>query len=285
MADDSHIHPSCDTDEPPNFFGQLDIQLLIHELKGPLSVIVNNNRMLLELQHRYGRLNESQETALKRALRSTAKLNDIIQSMLDVGSSESGQFTLSRFDIVHSTTKILVDLVESETCEPIGDPCGGDPDIAQRLEYLSANGILMNISPAVQGLILYQDEAKLGRILSNLVRNALQHKKSRVIVHLAFKKPYLELCVDDDGQGIAFEDQSGLFQCYTRIQTGPSQSRTKGHGLGLAGRDFWRAVSAVISRSTQSADPEAVLYFSFRLNGKRAKRLLWIVGDIDTMKL
>lgn len=78
MPENSNVRPSCPQDELQNVFCQLDIQLLIHELKGPLSVIINNNRMLLELQHRYGRLSESQENALKRALRSMGKIDNLI---------------------------------------------------------------------------------------------------------------------------------------------------------------------------------------------------------------
>lgn len=252
MPDNSQIRPSYTQDKSQHFFCQLDIQLLIHELKGPLSVIINNNRMLLELQHRYGRLSESQENALKRSLRCTDKINNIIQSILEVGSSEIGQFNLSRFEIIQSATKILVDLISSETFEPIGEPYDGDHTIAQRLEYLSANGIYLDISTSVEGLVLHQDEAKLGHILTNLVRNALQHKKSCVIVHMALKKQNLEICVNDDGRGIAPEDQSGLFQCYSQLKTCRRQARTKGHGLGLAGsRILARRLGGDITIDTQ----------------------------------
>lgn len=250
--DNSQIHPSYLRDQSQHSFCQLDIQLLIHELKGPLSVIINNNRMLLELQHRYGRLNESQENALKRALRCTNKLNDIIQSILEVGSSEIGRFNISQFEIVQAATRILVDLIESETFEPVGEPFAGGPAIAQRIEYLSKNGICLDISTSVEGLVLHQDEAKLGHILTNLVRNALQHKKSSVIVHIGLKKQNLEICVNDDGRGIAPEDQSGLFQCYSQLKTCRRQARTKGHGLGLAGsRIIARRLGGDITIDTQ----------------------------------
>jgi len=235
MADDNQSHPSSRQNESQDFFHQLDIQLLIHELKGPLSVIENNNRMLLELSHKYGRLNEFQESALKRSLRCTAKLNNIIQSILEVGSSQTGRLNLSRFDIVHFATEILVDLLETEICKPIGESQDGEYDIDRRYEYLSANGIFLDISPEVQGLVLHQDEAKFGHILTNLVRNALQHKKSRVIVHMVLKKQNLNICINDDGNGIAPEDQDKLFKCYAQIKKAyHRQGRAKGNGLGLA---------------------------------------------------
>jgi C4-dicarboxylate-specific signal transduction histidine kinase len=92
----------------------------------------------------------------------------------------------------------------------MGKPYDGEHDIAQRIEYLAANGMLMDIYPTFQGLVLHQDEARLGRILTNLVRN-VQHKKSRVIVQMALKKKNFKICVNDDGQGIVLEDQSDLF--------------------------------------------------------------------------
>jgi two-component system OmpR family sensor kinase len=235
MADNNQSHPSSRQNESQDFFRQLDIQLLIHELKGPLSVIENNNRMLLELSHRYGRLNEFQERALRRSLRCTAKLSNIIQSILEVGSSQAGNLNLSRFYIVHFATEIIVGLLETEISKTIGELQGGECDIDHRYEYLSANGIFLDISPEVKGLVLHQDEAKFGHILTNLVRNALQHKKSRVIVHMALKKQNLEICINDDGNGIDPEDQHKLFKCYTQIKKPcHRQVRAKGNGLGLA---------------------------------------------------
>jgi two-component system, OmpR family, sensor kinase len=235
MTDDNPHHPSYRQEGAQDFFRQLDIQLLIHELKGPLSVIESNNRMLIEWPDRYGRLNEFQARALKRSMRCTAKLKNIIQGILEVGSSQTGCFRLGRFDVVHSTTEILVDVLETELCKPIGEPYGPEYDIGQQqYEYLSANGIFLEISPEVKGLVLNQDEAKFRHILANLVRNALQHKKSTVIVQMTLKKPNLEICVNDDGHGIAPEDQPKLFQCYTQIKTAHREVRVKGHGLGLA---------------------------------------------------
>lgn len=222
----SFIHPKTSQE----FFRQLDLQLLIHELKGPLSVIESNNRMLLELQHRYGRLNESQERAIKRSLHCAAKLENIIQSLLEVGNSAN----ICRFDVVDLTKEILVDLLETEVSRPIEKPDGAEQAVYQRCQYLSANGIFLDMSPEVEGLFLRQDKAKLVHILNNLVRNALQHKKSRVIVHLAINKPYLEIRVHDDGHGIPPVDQPKLFTCYTQMKAGQKPVRAKGHGLGLA---------------------------------------------------
>jgi signal transduction histidine kinase len=147
---------------------------------------------------------------------------------------------------------ILADLITLEAFEPIGQSDAVDHSMAERLEYLLANGISFDFSASVEGLVLYQDERKLGHILTNLVRNALRYKKSCVNVHMAQKKRILEICVNDDGQGIAPEDRAGLFQCYAQLNPCHRQDRTKGHGLGLAGsRILARRLGGDITINTQ----------------------------------
>ena len=54
-----------------DFFREIDIQFLIHELKDPLAIIETGMRTLINRQDKYGELSALQQGVLKRSLRST----------------------------------------------------------------------------------------------------------------------------------------------------------------------------------------------------------------------
>ena len=55
------------------FFREIEIQFLIHELKDPISIIETGLRTLLEKKEKFGPLVPKQENTLKRTLRNTKK--------------------------------------------------------------------------------------------------------------------------------------------------------------------------------------------------------------------
>jgi signal transduction histidine kinase len=225
----------CPEKQPDDFFRELDVQLLIHELKGPLSVIESNNRLLLERQRSFGPLNQTQQRALKRSLRCSSKLRDLIHTLLEVGGSERGRICPTRFDVAATIRNIIVDLLETEFHQLTGEKPADTDGSNRQAAYMLKRGINLDISPDVEGTILLQDQIKFGQIMNNLVRNALQHKHSRVDIHVAVQRSNLQIRVSDDGEGIAPEDLIELFQCYTQITSCSRKARSMGHGLGLAG--------------------------------------------------
>lgn len=68
----------------------------------------------------------------------------------------------------------------------------------------------------------------LFELLGNVLDNAVRHARSRVRVSLSCDRRSLELCVDDDGPGIAEPDREAVLQRGTRRDTRPG-----GQGLGL----------------------------------------------------
>jgi len=252
MADISSNPSPCLQEEPNHFFRELDIQLLIHELKGPLSVIENNDRMLLEHQRKFGSLNEAQQRAIGRSIRCSAKLREIIHTVLEVGRSEIGRLCPIRFDVVETIKTIIADVLETEFFEHIDELPADTDEVARQAEYIKNNGVVLNISPEVKGMRLHQDQVKFAHIMNNLVRNALQHRKSRVDIHVAINGSHLRIRVNDDGDGIAPEDQIDLFQCYTQTKSCSRKARAMGHGLGLAGsRILARRIGGDITIDTQ----------------------------------
>jgi signal transduction histidine kinase len=81
---------------PENFFRDVEIEFLIHELKDPLAIIETGLRTLLERQDKYGSLAPRQEKTLKRTLRNSKKARQMLANLLEIGRSESGCFFYAR---------------------------------------------------------------------------------------------------------------------------------------------------------------------------------------------
>jgi two-component system sensor histidine kinase TctE len=76
------------------------------------------------------------------------------------------------------------------------------------------------------------DPTLLGEMLGNLVHNAIEHAGpgSRVTIRTGTVEGRVELCVEDDGRGVAVDEQEWLWH---RFRRGRSATGT-GSGLGLA---------------------------------------------------
>ena len=95
------------------FFGNLDVEFLIHELKDPLSVIETAVRMLMEKTDKYGPLTVLQAKTLKRALKNTKKARSLIGDLLEVGRSDAGCFRSQRFNAVAVVDDVLMEVLEA----------------------------------------------------------------------------------------------------------------------------------------------------------------------------
>ena len=210
-----------------DFFRNVNIQFLIHEMKGPLSVLDTNIKMLLEMQKEFGKLSPIQQKMLDRSKRSAAKLRNIIHSILEVGSSQSGRVDPVRFKVVPCTLDVMTNALEIVA--------GSATDIATEEDprrLLARNNVEFTISSEVQELELTQDQNKFMYILGNLTRNAFHHRSSKITINMKVSGTNLLVLISDDGPGIPAEEQKKIFSFYKSKSN--AQRRYKGHGLGLA---------------------------------------------------
>ena len=215
------------------FFQELDIEFLIHEMKDPLAIIETGVRTLMERQDKYGALTKRQDKTLKRILRNTRKARGMIYSLLEIGRSESGGFTLCEFYPAEATYEALVDALEAMV--------GEVPESQNRFDtspavdkFLSDQHIFLDFSPDAVACQLYQDRVKFCQIAGNLIKNALHHRKARLDIRLHCQSNSIVVEVADDGPGIDATHHRQVFQRYRQLNAAPSLTR-KGHGLGLAG--------------------------------------------------
>ena len=223
--------PSCES--KGNFFRELQIEFLIHEMKDPLSIIETGVRTLLEKKERFGALSPRQEKILIRIQRNTRRAQGMLNDLLEIGRSEAGCFLCCKFHPTDTMCDVLVDALEAVFgCD--SEPAGKRGEPHHLIEFLSHYGILLDIAPPLFHLEMYQDEIKFRQIVGNLIKNALYHRDKRIEIRMAGEKELLLIEVTDDGPGIEPEHHQMIFKRYTQINERNVPFR-RGHGLGLAG--------------------------------------------------
>lgn len=222
-----------DLEETEKFFRDIGIEFLIHELKDPIAVIETGIRSMLERQAKFGPLTPRQERILTRTLRNSRKARDMLHGLLEIGRSESGCFICCRFQPAQSIYEALLNALETGAAG-LFEQCRPGRGQQEVFRYLADNGIIFEaIAPAAEIQVL-QDEVKFRQIVGNLIKNALQHRKNRMDIHLRSDDNRLYVEVADDGPGVGRADHEHVFRRYAQANECTLTPR-KGHGLGLAG--------------------------------------------------
>ncbi|HEA66452.1 MAG TPA: HAMP domain-containing histidine kinase [Desulfobacterales bacterium] len=226
-------HPKK-SDSPERFFQEINVEFLIHELKGPISIVETGLRSLLERKEKYGPLSTRQEKTLKRAAKNIKKTREMVNGLLEIGRSEAGACICCRFQPSRTVHEVVLDGLET-ALGAIFDESKEDWKENEMYQFFSENGVFLDISPRVNNIEMLQDETKFRQIFLNLVTNALFYRKKRVEIKMRMKDDQLLLEITDDGPGIKPEHHDTVFKQYTQIQGASSELQRKGHGLGLAG--------------------------------------------------
>jgi two-component system OmpR family sensor kinase len=77
------------------------------------------------------------------------------------------------------------------------------------------------------------DAQRLGQVVTNLLTNAIEHTKDRIIITTKREGDHVRLNVSDNGPGIAQEHLEHLFERFYRADAARSRG-TEHNGLGLA---------------------------------------------------
>jgi two-component system OmpR family sensor kinase len=223
-------------EKPEQFFREIEIEFLVHELKDPIAIIETGLRTLLERQDKFGTLSERQLSTLKRTLRNSQKARELLHNLLEIGRSEAGCFIGERFQASKSVLQALKDALETNAWNVFEKYINFENE-TEALKFLAASGIILEISPKAGNLEMFQDEIKFRQIIGNLIKNALHHRQQKVCIRLESEGDYMVLAVTDDGPGIEPEQHEMVFRRYAQVNECSIVPR-KGHGLGLAGADI-----------------------------------------------
>ncbi|MBU3951910.1 MAG: HAMP domain-containing histidine kinase [Proteobacteria bacterium] len=208
-------------------------EILIHDLKVPISVIDAGAKSLLNRQDCYGPLTEKQIKVLQRIIRNTLTTQRLVNDVLELGRSREGVMITSDFSVASLVIAVLVEIFD------LSDPNIADfirkvDSYAELEQVLDPAGVRLGFDKTMWKTMVHLDAAKVKQILRNLVTNAFKHRVHLVEILGLIEEKQMILRVRDDGRGIPPANHQRIFETY--FTTGGSiESAIESHGLGLAG--------------------------------------------------
>ncbi|MBL7857846.1 MAG: tetratricopeptide repeat protein [Cyclobacteriaceae bacterium] len=185
------------------------MSIVAHDLKSPL----NRIKGITDLMELEGGLSPDQRNYIRLAKESTQAGLDLITDLLDVNMIEENvEPTYSTFDI----QKFLAEKLESFR------------------QAANAKNIRLNLASAPDEEI-FLDTDYLGRIVDNLISNAIKFSRKESTVEITSGKENHQfwISVKDQGQGFSDTDKMHIFQKFKKLSARPTAGESS-NGLGLA---------------------------------------------------
>jgi signal transduction histidine kinase len=206
-----------------------------HELRSPLASI----RLQLEVALGYPEGQDWRETA-EGVLEDTMRLARLAEDLLALARLDERGGALARREPVELdqlVPQIAERYGEAVTVKIAGAPVGRAGNAVGRPgDAIRAHGTIGpsgDTGQAAGAIVVTGDALDLGRVLVNLVDNALRHTTAPVVVELRTEGADAILTVTDDGPGIPEPDRERVFDRFTRLDSARSRDEG-GAGLGLA---------------------------------------------------
>jgi len=185
------------------------IAITSHELRTPLGLILGHATFLKEL------VGSEFTDQLDTIVRNATKLKDIVENLSDVDNFQTGAARVRSNKV--SMAKIVEDTILSFQDEAKSRNITLKADLENKPFFIEADGV------------------KIGIVVSNLVKNALQFTEANGHINLKVDEDsgYLKVSVSDDGIGIPTKDLPRVFERFFQVESHLTR-RTNGMGLGLA---------------------------------------------------
>ena len=185
--------------------------MIYHDLRSPLANIVSSIDVLASLLQ--GDENESIQSVMTIAIRSTDRIQRLISSLLDINRLESGQTIVSQ-------EAALPNSLIREAVEAVS------PITESRHQSLV-------IVPPTKLPSIWVDVDMIRRVLINLLENASKFTppEGELQIGAQAEGDWVQIWVQDNGPGISFADQECIFNKFTRLS---GENLPGGLGVGLA---------------------------------------------------
>ena len=185
------------------------IAITSHELRTPLGLILGHATFLREL------VGPEFADQLGAIVRNATKLKDIIENLSDVDNFETGAARVRSNKV--SMAKIVEDTILSFQ------------------DDAKSQNITLKAEMDGQPFFVEADGVKIGIVVSNLVKNALQFTSidGHITIKVEEEAGQVKVAVGDDGIGIAAKDLERVFERFFQVETHLTR-RYGGMGLGLA---------------------------------------------------
>jgi PAS domain S-box-containing protein len=190
------------------------LSIISHELRTPLHAILGFGRVLE--RGAYGALNERQLSYLDDLLQAGEHMRRLIDDLLDLQRVSEGR------DQLQPQSQPLAPLVR---------------DALRMIRTLAAErgqALIEDVPDELPDVVV--DARALVQIITNLVTNAIKYTSSGGRIELrarASGDDWVVVDVEDDGAGIAPEDQVRIFEYFSQVDERVPH-RLRGSGLGLA---------------------------------------------------
>jgi signal transduction histidine kinase len=184
-----------------------------HDLRTPLTSIIGNIEIIQDQEA--GPLTAQQTSMLDAVSRNGRRLLNLIEDMLTISKIELGAFTSN--------------LRPVDLGRLIPEPA----DLI--MPSMRDAGITFELSLPEQGLMVNGDAGQLGRVLMNLLTNAVKYtpRGGRVTCTAAATDDDAVLAVEDTGMGIPKDEQASLGTPFFRASNAVRRE-IQGSGLGLS---------------------------------------------------
>ena len=198
-----------------------------HELKTPLTILKGEVEVML----RKDRTPQEYQQTLKSNLEEINRMSQIIEDLLILSKTDTGEIPLNKEDI--SLTGILNEVV------------------AQMERIAKSKRLHLSSSNHHQDIHIFGDALRIRELFINLIENGIKYTEEGGSIHIVLEKEnelsvgnqpdrikrekgnFAKIIVSDTGIGIAKEDREKIFDRFFRVDKARSREQG-GSGLGLS---------------------------------------------------
>lgn len=182
--------------------------LASHDLKEPLRTIGAYSGLLK--QKYTSKIDEKGRDYFSHIEEGVKRMYRLIDSLLNYSSNKEADLEIVEIDLNELISDVLKDLDE----------------------IIKNQNVIVELQPLVK---IYGDEAQLGMLFSNLIKNGIKFNESASkLIHVSLEKlteSYVTIAVKDNGIGISKSNYDEIFTIFKRLN---NKSKYEGSGIGLA---------------------------------------------------